>query len=95
MVPLQQAIRTLEQIRDSDASSQIDQSLAAALEALLWSMLDQKKKLEEIEAVLAAVHRIVDRLKHDLIVEHNADIDAVSASLKQVQNTLNSIKRVS
>ena len=95
MVPLQQAIHTLEKLRDGGEVTGVDQSLAEALEALLWGMLEQKKKLEEIEAVLSGVNRIVDRLKHELIVDHNADIDAVVHSLKSVEKTLKAIKRVS
>ena len=95
MVPLQQAIQALQKVQKGNDVSETDRSLAAALEAVLWSMLEQKKKLDEIEAVLAGVHRITDRLKHELIAEHNADIDAVSANLKSVLKTIQSIKRVS
>ena len=94
MVPLQQAIQALQKVQKGNDVSETDRSLAAALEAVLWSMLEQKKKLDEIEAVLAGVHRITDRLKHELIAEHNADIDAVSANLKSVLKTIQSIKRV-
>lgn len=94
MVPLQQAIQALQEIQSDGDVSETDRSMASALEALLWSMLEQRKKLEEIEAVLAGVHRITDRLKHELIDEHNADIDAVSTALKSVMQTLKSIKRV-
>ena len=95
MVPLQQAIQTLQHIKLGQDVSETDRSMATALEALLWSMLEQKKKLEEVEAVLLGVHRITDRLKHELIAEHNADIDAVSADLRSVLQTIQSIKRVS
>ena len=94
MVPLQQAIQALQEIQAGDDVSATDRSMAGALESLLWSMLEQRKKLDEIEAVLAGVHRIADRLKHELIAEHNADIDAVSSSLESVMQTLKSIKRV-
>ena len=67
MVPLQQAIQTLQHIKLGQGVSETDRSMATALEALLWSMLDQKNKLEEIETVLLGVHRIMDRLKHELL----------------------------
>lgn len=95
MVPLQQAIQALQKVQKGNDVSETDRSLASALESVLWSMLEQKKKLDEIEAVLMGVHRITDRLKHELIAEHNADIDAVSANLKSVLKTIQSIKRVS
>ncbi|MFK7943684.1 MAG: hypothetical protein AB8B85_12335 [Paracoccaceae bacterium] len=95
MVPLQQAIQTLQQVQEGKDVTDTDRSMASALEALLWSMLDQKKKLDEIESVLTGVQRVTERLKHELIAEHNADIDAVTANLRSILKTIQSIKRVS
>jgi hypothetical protein len=97
MVTLQEAIQALEKIRlnsDAEASTETDRALATGIEAFLWMLLEQKKKLEEIEAVLGGVNRTVDRLKEELLVEHNADIEAVAASVRALEQLVVSMKRV-
>ncbi len=97
MVALQEAIDALEQIRvnaDANSATDTDRALASGIEAFLWMLLEQKKKLEEVEAVLNGVNHTVDRLKEELLVEHNADIEAVTASVRSLEQLVVSMKRI-
>ncbi|MEO1491090.1 MAG: hypothetical protein AAFV19_02920 [Pseudomonadota bacterium] len=97
MVTLQEAVQALEKIRlesGQETTTETDRALATGIEAFLWMLLEQKKKLEEIEAVMSGVSRTVDRLKEELLVEHNADIEAVAASVRALEQLVVSMKRV-
>jgi len=97
MVTLQEAIRALEAIRNAPPgkATDVDRRLAVGIEGLLWLYLEEKKKLDEVEIVLAAVKRILERVEAELIDDHNRDVDAIAASLDSVAGVVESMRRVS
>lgn len=94
MIGPQDGIRALESIRDNPDVTDSDKSLAQGLEALIWLLLSEQKKIEELQAVLHGVSRIVDRLKVELIEDHNRDIEAISTSLAAMEDLVASMRRV-
>lgn len=93
MITTQDAIRTLEALRTDPDASEADRALSAGLEAILWHLIREERKFEELSAVLHGISRTVDRLKHELIVDHNKDIDAIAATLASMENLVASMRR--
>ena len=94
MIGPQEGIRALEGIRGDPDAPDSDKSLAEGIESLIWLLLSEQNKIDELLTVLHGVSRIVDRLKTELIEDHNRDIEAVSMSLAAMQEMISSMRRV-
>lgn len=94
MIGPQDGIRALESIRTNPDVTESDKALAQGLESLIWLLLAEQKKIEELQAVLHGVNRIVERLKVELIEDHNKDIAAIETSLSAMEDLVASMRRV-
>ena len=93
MITAQEAIRALEKVRDRADSTEAERAFAAGLEAIIWQLLNEEKKLDEVTSVLFGINKTVERLKTELIVDHNKDIEAISATLSAMDDLINSMRR--
>lgn len=93
MITTQQAVRALEEVRKRPDLVDVDRALALGLESVIWQLLREEKKFEEISAVLHGISRTLDRLKYELIKDHNRDVDAISASLEAMRDLVVSMRR--
>jgi len=94
MIGPQEAIRALEAVRANQDASDIDRSLAEGLEGIVWLLLAEQKKFEELHAVLHGMSRTLERLKQELIEDHNRDVEALSATLASMQDLVGSMRRL-
>ncbi|MEM9138247.1 MAG: hypothetical protein AAGB15_00325 [Pseudomonadota bacterium] len=94
MIGPQDGIRALEQVRQAEDVTEVDRSLASGLEALIWLLLSEQKKFDELEAVMRGMTRILDRLQVELIEDHNKDVEALSATVKAMEDLVGSMRRI-
>ena len=93
MIGPDDGIQALEAIRTSETAAEHDRSLAAGMEAILRLLVAEQKKLDEVEAVMQGMSHTLDRLKAELIVDHNHDVAALSAGLASMERLVASMRR--
>lgn len=94
MIGPQEGIRALEQVRAAEDVSETDKSLAQGLESLIWLLLAEQKKFDELESVMRGMTRILERLQVELIEDHNKDVEALTATMKAMEDLVGSMRRV-
>lgn len=93
MITTPEAIRTLEALRSDPNTTTADRALATELEAIIWQAIREERRFDELGAVSHGISRTVDRLKYELIEDHNKDIDAIAASLAAMDDLVVSMRR--